>query len=1384
MKGSNGHPTFTRARPGVNGHGHSFPVDARTTTIANSGWVLTRLEIGTKLRRMSARPDPIDSDPGDRAASSEATPPAEFDLKTALTLTRDPGAPEDDGVALERAASIPYGVVLNGRYRVDRLLGHGGMGAVYRVDDQLYPGRPTALKLFLQRVTHSVDLFRAEFKTMASLRHPNVARVYDFEMVAGLDAFFFTMELLQGSTLSQALRHPDDAKSALTMDGGSGEPQTPAPGASVPAPILPWADVVDLLVPVIRALAYLHKRSVIHFDLKPSNIMVSPKRLGRQVKVLDFGLAGLRGAAGQVMGTPQYLSPEIARRVKGDHRSDLYSLGVMAYQLLSGEMPYDTTQGVEWLLRRKTTERVRFAPREREVVPEWLRDVIERLCAIDPDERHQTASDLLDDLNRAGGLAYELETQDTKESYLFSSQFVGRRREMAEVQRFIDSSLDRKTRGGLFVAGKSGMGKSRLMREVRQTVQLRGVPFLEADCFERDLSESGPMANLVLQAAGLARSVEGHALLSRYGPEMVKLVPSLTLEAGVTPTPPLENADAERRRMIDAVAEFLVGLGRLTPYVAYVNDLQWAREGTTDLIAALLRLRSDAEADRGLCLLGSFRIDDVGDRPLTRLLASPALRPVLKVVELTPLEDLYVAELLKSMLGLTELPEGLASRVAEASGGLPFFVEEILRDLLEEGQLALLRGEGVPGSSDALGLRFDAAASFLRRTARVSRDERSVLDVLAVCGRPAEPAILRRVTGLTLMAVQEALHVLTEKQMVVAVAGARERYNLAHDRMREALYASLSDDVRSTLHLGLARSLAEGLDLEERGETLFETVGHFDQALRLLPKASDEGVKERTAVARLHLRAALATNATGAFLSGVSYLERARALLPRNAFEEEYGLALAIEHALASTLIPLGRIDEALATAERIVANAKSVLDEAPGWEARILGHTARNEYPKAIAAGLEICRRLGLSLPASPTLLDIVWNIGQVMWKLRGRSDEELVSLPRMTDERAVRLIRIMTSMNSGAYVTQPYLWPILISQTFILTLRHGRGPTHALRFAWFGTALCAVGAYRTSVRFSRLSTRLMDAPDGAAFLPKLHHAMGQFLAHWREPMTRSVEWCRSGVILGERVEDAEFTGYCHMGWAKASLEAGQPLKDVRKTCLDALDTIRAAGQRGTEVMHQPTVQAVDVLMGRSPFPETRDDVFRSLSNAQNGFRLLDQARLLCFFRKAAPLSLGDDLLRVTEVGLPATFYFSIARYFAALGWLLAIRAPGTSLRSKVTGLLRVFRIRWTLSRWGRSCPQNFEHRALLVEAEWLRTLGRSGRAVRKYEEAVAAAKEYGFIQDAALASELLAELLVGSSNEAAARPHLMASLDAYGAWGADAKVRDLQSRYASLLA
>jgi hypothetical protein len=258
-------------------------------------------------------------------------------------------------------------------------------------------------------------------------------------------------------------------------------------------------------------------------------------------------------------------------------------------------------------------------------------------------------------------------------------------------------------------------------------------------------------------------------------------------------------------------------------------------------------------------------------------------------------------------------------------------------------------------------------------------------------------------------------------------------------------------------------------------------------------------------------------------------------------------------------------------------------------------------------------------------------------------------------------------------------------------------------------------------------------------------------------------------------------------MGWAKASLDAGEPLPRVLETCRDALTTIRASGQRGTELMHLPSLQSVENLLGlgsggwemKGPHFDDEACARAGLSNAQNGFRLLEKARLATLFRRRLGRAFGGELLRVMDVGLPATFYFSIAHYFACLSWLHECHAGARGLE-RWRCLSRVAWVRRTLRRWALRCPESFDHRFLLVEAERQRALGRE--AGPGYLAAIHAAEGNGFVQDAALAHELAAEFHRARGGEDDARTHLRAALAGYREWGAVAKVDDRLGRFPEL--
>jgi len=222
----------------------------------------------------------------------------------------------------------------------------------------------------------------------------------------------------------------------------------------------------------------------------------------------------------------------------------------------------------------------------------------------------------------------------------------------------------------MFVAGQSGVGKSRLMREVRHQTQLSRVPFVESNCYEGSFAESAPLAEVFGFLVRLATALGGKHLVRRNGPELVKILPRLGLEWGIEPSSCLKDAEAERLRLLQQLCSFCVSVAGLCPYAFYINDLQWAQALTTDLLAHLAR-RIKAEPIP-VALLGSFRDEEVEGRPLQRLLEGLEADQALQLVSLQPLQADDVASVLASMLGVDALPQAFCGRVIDETGGNPF----------------------------------------------------------------------------------------------------------------------------------------------------------------------------------------------------------------------------------------------------------------------------------------------------------------------------------------------------------------------------------------------------------------------------------------------------------------------------------------------------------------------------------------------------------------------------------------------------------------------------------------------------------------------------------------------------------------------------------------
>jgi len=388
---------------------------------------------------------------------------------------------------------VPLSGVLDNRYRILRMLGSGGMGAVYLVEDLLQENRPKALKILPGSMNRPeiLDRLESEFEILAKLSHPNLEKVYDFAHDTKLNLSYFTAEYVKGKDLGQA------------------------------GPGLRPLGLANLAVQVLRGLAYLHSRRIIHFDVKPANIIVSQDL--STVKLIDFGLAG--GHATERFGTPGFIAPEIVRGTEVDLRADLYALGVTLYQVVAGRPPFvgnTTLTTVRQQMSKAPTPPSGLNPD----VPKPLEEIILRLMARDPSGRYANAWEVIDALNQGLGMRHEIETPETAERYLLAPGFVGRKKDLEWLMDLFRRSMEPGPADSpaalVVLEGPQGVGKGRLCRELRWHAQLRRTSFISFDAQGASASDFACMAGAVRQV--LAVVGPDDPARQRYGPAITDLL--------------------------------------------------------------------------------------------------------------------------------------------------------------------------------------------------------------------------------------------------------------------------------------------------------------------------------------------------------------------------------------------------------------------------------------------------------------------------------------------------------------------------------------------------------------------------------------------------------------------------------------------------------------------------------------------------------------------------------------------------------------------------------------------------------------------------------------------------------------------------------------------
>jgi PAS domain S-box-containing protein len=1161
------------------------------------------------------------------------------------------------------------------------------------------------------------------------------------------------------------------------------------------------------------ALSHVHRQGLIHKDIKPANLIVDSSD---HVWLTGFGIASQLPRERQPLAPPEfiagslpYMAPEQTGRMNRsiDSRSDLYSLGVTLYEFSTGALPFTASDPMEWVhcqIARQAAPPCELAP----TIPAPVSAIIMKLIAKTTEERYQTAAGLERDLQRclnewethAQIDAFPLGEHDKSDRLLIPEKLYGR---ASEIDVLL-GSFERVVSGGrpelVLVSGYSGVGKSSVVNELHKSlVPPRGV-FASGkfDQYKRDI----PYATLAQALQSLLRAILGkneeelaywrEAFREALGPNgqiMVDLVPELKLIVGEqNPVPELPPQDAQSR--FQMVFRRLIGaFTRLHPLVLFLDDLQWLDSATLDLMEDLL---THPEV-KDLMLIGAYRDNEVGPTHslIRKLEAVRKNGAIVHDVVLAPLLRHDLEELVADSLHCErQHAETLAELIEHKTAGNPFFVIQFLSALFEEGLITFDHIEArwcweLP-RIQSKGYTDNVVTLMVEKINRLPIATQKALQQLACLGNTADFVMLEMVY----QEQSEELHrQLWEAMRTGLIFQSEGSYNFLHDRVQEAAYSLIPQELRAGAHRHIGMLMASSISQEQLEETIFEIVNQLNRGSHLITDA-----RERSQTANLNYIAGKKAKASTAYHSSLKYLHAARSLLGAQAWKHDYDLFFSIESLIAECELHTADMAAAELRLNMLAQHSKNrPHDFAMVTRLQITLYTTLDRSDHAIEVFLDYLRRSGTVWSKHPTRDDVMQEYNRIWAHVSTRQIEELIDLPLLDDPDVLDMLDVFTEIVHPAMFFDENFSTLVVCRMVNLCLEHGNSDASCFGYVWFGMfAGPRFNNYRDGFRFGQLGYDLVEKRRMTRYQARTYISFGT-LTPWAKHALKGRELVRRAFDVAYQTGDLTFSAYSWHELITNYLAVGDPLSEVRSEAEKGLDFVKKAGfglvaeNCGAQLALVRTLRGETASFGRF---DTHDYNERDTENRLASNPVLALAEFFYWTRKLQARFFAGDFISAVEASRrahqllwPAASQVETGefRFFAALAHAAAWNSASSEERP--THLSALNDHHRQLEIWTQHCPENFENKTALVRAEIARIEGRILDAEYFYEAAIRSAHQNGFVHWEALANECTAEFYSARGLAKIAHVYLRDARGCYLLWGATGKVKQLEEQHPVLL-
>ncbi|MEC5423105.1 trifunctional serine/threonine-protein kinase/ATP-binding protein/sensor histidine kinase [Virgibacillus sp. C22-A2] len=1179
-------------------------------------------------------------------------------------------------------------------------------------------------------------------------------------------------------------------------------------------------EFLKIAIRITNGVALLHGAHIVHKFLQPQNILLNLKT--DEVKLTGFNQSTKLSSETQhpnespyqLKERVAYMSPEQTGRMNRalDYRTDLYALGVIFYEMITGKLPFHADHPAEMIHAHLAKVPVHPSEVNKEI-PATISNIIMTLLEKMPESRYQSAFGLKGDLekclyqlNHIGIISgIKLREEDRATMYERPSKLYGRE---SAVNQLLDGF--HRVRNGrielLLVHGPSGIGKTALVNELHKPLVREKGYFISGKFVQ--LQKEIPYAPIIHAFQGLLRQIlsEGSVSVQRWGAiinqeldsytsVIANFIPELKWLIGPQVEVPELPPQGVHNRFRQAIRQlFGVFAKAKHPLVLFIDDLQWADDATLDLIYHLL---NNPESQH-LLIIGAYRDNEVHVGHPFEMMLRRMKEGDMRVIQI-PVEHLHYNHLSEWIDETFSIRHDdavfLRELVYRITQGNPFFIVQVFQSFYDEGVIVLQADEG-KWTVNVEALKqiqmSDTIIDFLlKRIKRLPKETNEIVQLASCFGNRFDIKLLAAIAGESYEKVAEKLWEGLEKGLVLPLDSSykwiypeenmsllNERppgYLFLHDKVQQAFYMSLSKKEREENHLKIGLELLDHYDDDQIAEHIFDIVNHLNHSRTHLNKQKTLELVEWNWMAGERAKNRAATE------SALHFFNVGRELLPENKWApEHYDTTFKVMLGLGESQYLNQLFEAAEATFNEALSNAQLNQDKLRVYNLKITLYTHIHQVEKATDAGLDGLRLYNWNFKRNPNRLDVAKEYVKTKVVLSRKKNVDLLDLPAVDDKETRLMMRTLINTNAPTYHVNQNLATILMLRALRLTLNYGDMDVTALVFNNYALTMSAgFNDYNASYKFGRLAIEHTDKFQDNSLKARAYFVFGSFINHWKKHIHYNLDYLQLSQQLCIESGNLHLAGANGMFIGLVKFIKGDNLNDVKTEIERQFNFAKRNEYTLSNDFLRELTDWIDVLSIKNAevnweFAEITDDpsavIIHETIRLQMTYLLQNDEQAMKIMKKL------DELVDDTLFLISAPDY-----YFYHSLWLVRLILKGSLPKRQVKAKLAKKLAK--LKKWANHSPSNYMHKYLLIKGELARVNGKSEEAIFLYNRSITLAEKNGYLQDAALANTCAAYYYIDKNLHKSARAYLVDAYLKYSKWGAERLVYDLFQKHSDLI-